>query len=152
MSNERRIVFLLNQAQHQLNLYIDKILRKTADITGAQAAALIYLNKHNGCVQKQLAQGLKLDNSAVTGMVDRLQRKGLIERHRCKLDGRAFTLHLTPLARESLEQVWPIINTHNKQLADKFGEESIESFCNILQYLVDFTSSELNPDGTSSTN
>jgi len=143
MNDDRRIVFLLNQAQHQVNLYIDKILRQAANITGAQAAALFYLNKHNGCLQKQLAQGLKLDNSAVTGMVDRLQRKELVEKHRCKLDGRAFTLQLTPHGRNSIDAVRPLIKSHNNLLTDKFGEETMDSFCHVLQYLVDYTADEL---------
>jgi len=148
MNDDRRIVFLLNQAQHQVNLYIDKILRQAADITGAQAAALFYLNKHNGCVQKQLAQGLKLDNSAVTGMVDRLQRKELVEKHRCKLDGRAFTLHLTTHGKNSIDTVRPLIKSHNKLLADKFGDDTIENFCQVLQFLVDYTADELKPETT----
>ena len=77
MEKDDRLIFLLGQARHRLMTAIDKSLMGTAGLTAAQSAALLYLMKNNGCLLKELSQGLMLDNSAITGMVDRLKRKTL---------------------------------------------------------------------------
>ncbi|MCL6414314.1 MarR family winged helix-turn-helix transcriptional regulator [Aestuariirhabdus sp. Z084] len=137
MEQKRRIYHLLNQAQHQLKLYIDKTMVETAGVTGAQVAALLYLEKHDGCQQKELAAGLKLDTSAITGMVERLCRKALVEKRRSEADRRAFSLHLSEAGRLALAQVKPVIRTNNQLLEERFGRESLDQFCDILQFLAD---------------
>ena len=43
----------------------------------------------------ELAERLLLSRSGITRLVDRLQRQGLVERHRCSDDGRGFFAVLT---------------------------------------------------------
>ncbi|RRJ82519.1 MarR family winged helix-turn-helix transcriptional regulator [Aestuariirhabdus litorea] len=135
MEQERRVYQLLNLAQHQLKLYIDKTMLKTAGVTGAQVAALLFLEKNDGCQQKELAAGLQLDTSAITGMVERLCRKSMIEKRRSLEDRRAFSLHLSDSGRKALEQVKPVIRTNNQLFEERFGAEAVDQFCEILHYL-----------------
>ncbi|WP_426415600.1 MarR family winged helix-turn-helix transcriptional regulator [Aestuariirhabdus sp. LZHN29] len=135
MEQERRIYHLLNQAQHQLKLYIDKTMVETAGVTGAQVAALLFLEKNDGCQQKELAVGLKLDTSAITGMVERLCRKALVEKRRSLEDRRAFSLHLSDSGRAALALVKPVIRTNNQLLEERFGAQALDQFCEVLHYL-----------------
>ncbi len=135
MEQERRIYFLLNQAQHQLKLYIDKIMVEAAGVTGAQVAALLFMEEHDGCQQKELAAGLKLDTSAITGMVERLCRKELLEKRRSLDDRRAFSLHISEHGLLALVQVKPIICSNNQLLEHRFGSDVLDQCADVLQYL-----------------
>ena len=55
----------------------------------------------------ELADRLLLSRSGITRLVDRLERQGLVERHRCSDDGRGFNAHLTPAGRTKIEAARP---------------------------------------------
>jgi DNA-binding MarR family transcriptional regulator len=55
----------------------------------------------------ELADRLLLSRSGITRLADRLERQGLIERERCKEDGRGLFAHLTPAGREKLDAARP---------------------------------------------
>ena len=136
MANDKRIYFLLSQAQHKMSLQVDRALMQVSGISGPQAGALFYLEKHDGCQQKDMAHGLKLDTSAITGMVERLAKKGLIEKQRSEVDKRAFTLHLTDQGKLALAQVQPLLDQFNLHMLDKFGQEKLDHFCEVLTELM----------------
>jgi len=52
-----------------------------------------------------LARHLKLEKSSVTGLIDRAQRRGLVERSTAPHDGRAVRVRLTPEGRRLTEQI-----------------------------------------------
>ena len=51
----------------------------------------------------ELADRLLLSRSGITRLVDRLEREGLVERHRCDDDGRGFHAVLTTAGRRKLD-------------------------------------------------
>ncbi len=52
-----------------------------------------------------LARHLKLEKSSVTGLIDRAQRRGLVERSTAAHDGRAVHVRLTAAGRHLTEQI-----------------------------------------------
>jgi MarR family transcriptional regulator, lower aerobic nicotinate degradation pathway regulator len=52
-----------------------------------------------------LARHLKLGKSSVTGLIDRAERRGLVERSTAPQDGRAVHVRLTPEGRRLAEQL-----------------------------------------------
>lgn len=65
------------------------------EITWAQGQVLRFVARNRGCSMRELAQGLGVSFPAVTAAVDRLQRKGLLERHQHENDRRSFRLGTT---------------------------------------------------------
>ena len=51
-----------------------------------------------------LANHLKLEKSSVTGLIDRAEKRGLVERTPAPHDGRAVHVRLTPEGRRLTEQ------------------------------------------------
>jgi DNA-binding MarR family transcriptional regulator len=51
----------------------------------------------------ELAERLLLSRSGITRLVDRLEREGLVARHRCDDDGRGYNAVLTPAGRSKLD-------------------------------------------------
>lgn len=73
-------------------------LAEEFDLSGSQAHALYLLGEPRS--MGELAQRLVCDASNVTGLVDRLERRGLIERRPASDDRRVRMLVLTPAGEE----------------------------------------------------
>lgn len=76
-----------------------------------------------GCSQIELSRQLIMHRSNVTGLVDRLEARGLLKRQDSLTDRRAFVVVLTPAGRKLICQILP----HYYQAAETvWGGVSIE--------------------------
>ena len=60
-----------------------------------------------GCTQTQLSRKLITHRSNITGMVDRMEARGLLRRQADPSDRRVFHVVMTPKAEKLLEEVLP---------------------------------------------
>ena len=74
---------------------------------------------------KDLGRALQLKNSAVTGLVARMEENGLIVRGQSALDARAGTLHMSAKGGEVLAHALPLLDSLNEQLKAGFSEEEL---------------------------
>ena len=91
----------------QLSFLVQSVLTKAAarhDLTLPQVRLLGILRDREPGMQ-QLARHLGLDKSSVTGLVDRAERRGLVQRDAAVDDGRGIRVSLTALGRQLTEQV-----------------------------------------------
>jgi DNA-binding MarR family transcriptional regulator len=58
--------------------------------------------------QVELAERVMLSNSGLSRLLDRIMKKGLVERLACETDRRAFFVVLTDDGREMLDRMWPV--------------------------------------------
>jgi DNA-binding MarR family transcriptional regulator len=63
---------------------------------------LLRLYEQDNCIIKDIGRSLRVAGGTLTGLLNRMQRAGLIQCRRCKKDGRAVRVALTSLGR-SLE-------------------------------------------------
>jgi len=82
-----------------------------------QAGALQVLDPERPMPMSALAQGLLCDNSNVTGIVDRLEAAGLVQRRPDEHDRRVKTLVVTPKGAEVRAQVGEAMATPPPALA-----------------------------------
>ena len=68
---DKRLFFLLNMAQRKLFNHVDQACDQVFDASVTQLAALLFIVKHSGCLQKDVARALSLNKSAVTGLIIR---------------------------------------------------------------------------------
>ena len=61
----------------------------------------------DGCTQSDLSRQLIMHRSNVTGLVDRLEERGLVARKENATDRRAWLVVLTPVARKLLAEIYP---------------------------------------------
>jgi DNA-binding MarR family transcriptional regulator len=66
-------------------------------LSPVQGLALLHLNAEEPLTMSELAAALKCDNSNVTGVVDRLEAAGLVERRPAAHDRRVKTVVVTAL-------------------------------------------------------
>jgi len=73
------------------------------DLHPAQAGTLLQLDEESGLPMHEIATRLACDNSNVTGIVDRLEARGLVTRRPGEQDRRVKYVVPTPLGREVRE-------------------------------------------------
>lgn len=133
---DQRLYFLLQRAAHRLRTDADRRCLAVAGITTAQLGALFAVGDHPGITQRGLAHTLGLGESAVTALVTRLTRAGLVTKETHPSEHRAVVLALTPVGEESLRAARPEIDRFNTELRDLLGEEGFDQAVEVLQELV----------------
>lgn len=89
------------------------------DLSPSQFNILNLLHEHpGGCTQIELSRQLIMHRSNVTGLVDRLEARGLLQRQDSLTDRRAFIVVLTPAGRKLIRQIQP----HYYQAAETVWE------------------------------
>ncbi|GAC1314549.1 MAG: MarR family transcriptional regulator [Acidimicrobiales bacterium] len=81
------------------------------DLSVAQAKALRYLTGAGPVPMRELAERLRCDASNVTGLVDRLEQRGLVERRAAPADRRVRTLVVTPAGAKVARTMWTHVVT-----------------------------------------
>jgi DNA-binding MarR family transcriptional regulator len=84
---------------------LDEELEREHGIPLTSYEVLMYLADAEGGRLRmgELADRLLLSRSGITRLVDRLEREGLVERHRCTDDGRGYFAALTEAGRSKLD-------------------------------------------------
>lgn len=85
----------------------------------------------------QLAKHLGLDKSSITGLVDRAQRRGLVERTVSQSDRRAFNVRATPAGWKIIHEVGEQIERQITAVTDGLtGEERAQMIALASKILV----------------
>jgi DNA-binding MarR family transcriptional regulator len=82
------------------------------NLTGPQRLVMSVLVRTQGLSLKQLSEAVSLAHSTVSGIVDRLEKQGLIERQTHPTDRRITLLVASPPVREFMETRMPELALH----------------------------------------
>lgn len=93
--------FLLAGVARQMRRAFQQRLGDTP-LTLAQARALVYVSRHEGVRQVELAQLLEVQPMTLVRLLDQLEGSGLIERRTQSGDRRAYHVYLAPAAHPHL--------------------------------------------------
>jgi len=134
MPKDDRLIFLVFTAQLKLKTYLKNLLSEGGvTITPAQSGILFLLKKKNGQTMSELSQVLSLDNSTLTGLVDRLERSGFAKRNASTADRRASHVFITDKGSEEMDRARVVIRRVNEQIKADFTEDEVEAFKKILK-------------------
>jgi len=93
------IGFLLSKA-YQRSWAIMRTEIETYDLTPPQFGLLAFLWQQDGLTQVELSEKGQIDRTTIGGLVDRLEKFGLVERRQHPQDRRAYKIHLTVRGKE----------------------------------------------------
>jgi DNA-binding MarR family transcriptional regulator len=96
---ENSIGFLLAKA-YQRAWAVMKEEIDPYDLTPPQFALLSFLWQQDGLTQAELSEKGQIDRSTIGGLIDRLERNGLLERRQHPQDRRAYRIYLTEQGKE----------------------------------------------------
>jgi MarR family transcriptional regulator, organic hydroperoxide resistance regulator len=136
MESRERFIFLIGQARNRLFTRLDQRLLSDAGITAVQSGALYYLLENDGCQSVELSRGLMLDKSAITGLIDRLECKGLVERRPSTNDRRSGNVYLTKAGREAAINCLGITKEFNRKIIEGLSEEEAGVFASSLKKVI----------------
>ncbi len=119
------INFLLTTAQHTVFQFLSSQL-SAYDITPSQYGVLSCLWTREYATPKQISEILCLETSTISGVLDRMQKKGLIERFVNKEDRREIRVVVTEKGKVLQKPIQQIIETVNEVVLKDFSEEEIQ--------------------------
>ena len=103
---------------------------------------ILYISSHPGISQKEVCQNMVIDEALATRSMKKLERQGYLTRRREALDGRTYSLFLTPqgqelvpVIRRALEQWWEQLTAQ----AD-LSQEELEIILPLLRKMSDSSS------------
>jgi len=104
----KKIVYQIRRLMQAGELYT-KELNKKYLVTAAQLNCLLALYENGPLPASQIAKLIMVKSSTVTGIVDRLELKGLVTRVRNSPDRRVINIELTEAGRKLAENAPPPI-------------------------------------------
>jgi MarR family transcriptional regulator, negative regulator of the multidrug operon emrRAB len=104
VATDERTANLLGALALTLADRTDAAVKDGAGLAGSDAAALVTLRNYaEGEPLDLLRKALALSHPGIVRLADRLQARGLVERHRSDRDGRAVALRLTASGRRAAD-------------------------------------------------
>ena len=131
-----RIIYQIFTAQLRLKTLLRQRLRdEGVGITLTQAGVLFLLQEKDGQRMNELSAVLGIDNSTMTGYIDRLEKSGYVKRKPCPDDRRALLITITPTGRDQADKASPVINAVNDQILSGLSNQEIDGFKSVLNKL-----------------
>ncbi len=110
-------------------------LLKERDLTVSQLFVLLALYEMGDSTPQELSIKLALNGSNLTGILNRLEDKGFIERRINESDKRSFVVSLTDKAKKMKDELWSIYEEVNGELRSALSQEEIEELSRIMEKL-----------------
>ena len=139
---ELRLGFLIHDVSRLRRSAFDRCL-KPLNVTRSQWWVLAYLSREDGMTQSQLAEELDLGKVAVGGLIDRLEKAGLLRRDADPSDRRVNRVFLEPKSKQLIARMRKVSHKLNQQILEGLTDTKLESTAvtldamkrNLLAYL-----------------
>ncbi|MFC3504321.1 MarR family winged helix-turn-helix transcriptional regulator [Micromonospora krabiensis] len=102
---------LLVTAGHLVSQRWNRVLAERFGLTQAGMVTLMTLAHHGALPHREVAQRCYVRPATLTGIVDTLERDGLVERQRDENDRRSVRLAITPAGRERIAALGAMIRS-----------------------------------------
>jgi DNA-binding MarR family transcriptional regulator len=129
------IIHLLHRASQRAS-EIFAIETRDFDLTARQYAVIATIARHEGLSQTDLVRMTGIDRSTLADVVQRLLRRGIIERERTTRDGRTYAVTLSDSGRELLQAIKPIARRADRHVLSVLSEEESRALVNALNQLI----------------
>jgi DNA-binding MarR family transcriptional regulator len=103
LSIEDQIVAAIRRIMHAVELHSRRLV-EVVGLTGPQLVVLSAAARLKSAPVKTISKAVHLSQPTVTGILDRLEKRGLVERARDTGDRRAVNISVTSDGRELLDQ------------------------------------------------
>ena len=120
---DRRLFLLIEIAARRLNREAVRRLKAEAGVSAAQAGVLFLLLRRGQRRMGSLSKTLSLNPPAVTGLVDRMVRAGLVTKTTDQTDGRGAMVALTSEGTKAAERTDLVLRDLNAGLEAYLGDD-----------------------------
>ena len=114
----------------------NKELHKKFQVSQPQVSCIVALSEYGAMPISRLARYILVKPSTVTGIVDRLEQKGLVTRTRSQLDRRVVTIELTDSGRSLASGAPPPISREMIEGLKRLSHDEVAMIVESLRILV----------------
>lgn len=132
-----RLYHRLQVAARRAQRAADEQLLAAAGVTTAQAAVLATLAENGATAQRAVARLLGVQESAMTQMVARLLKFGLVARRHPDHDARTWELSLTARGRVAVDRLTTAFASINAALGEAVPEAEVAGLVGHLERIAD---------------
>lgn len=135
----KQIIFQIRRLTQAKELYT-KELNKKYQVSASQLNCLLALYENGPLPPSQIAKHIMVKSSTVTGIIDRLEQKGLVTRSRTSPDRRVITVELTQSGRTLAENAPPPIQQKVLEGLERLPQSEMEKIVlglNMLTRMLD---------------
>lgn len=130
--------FIMERTTKRMKQYFQRILTEAdTEITVDQWVLLQQLDQEDGRSQLELARATFKDAPTVTRIIDLLAQKKLVRREPDPSDRRRFRIVLTPVGRQKIETVMPLVIQFRKAAWAGLSEQQIDALVDTLNTIFD---------------
>ncbi len=108
-------------------------------VTSSQTIILNTLNSYDGQSLSDIGKNVHLDKPAITGLADRMENDGLVERRRTSADRRIIRLFLTEKGKKLFNKIEGIIIEVDQQLVRNLTDQEVNNLHIMLKSIWDET-------------
>lgn len=132
-----RLIFALTRIQTRVMAHMKQELQKAGvAFSPGQIGILLVLENVGQTSMGDLSQTLEIDNAAITRLVDKLEKQGLVERRINPDDRRQILIAPTATGLEKARIVKRIAQATNKKITEGFTREEIDTYARMNQAII----------------
>jgi MarR family transcriptional regulator, organic hydroperoxide resistance regulator len=132
------VIAHLEAATHRVVDHLSAELRALG-LTPGEVNALAQLRAESPLAVAELQAATGQRPSTLTGVIDRLERRGLLRRAMNARDRRSYVLELTPDGERAAKEVRAAFNGLEERMLARVGPRSVAGFLRVLEALDEVT-------------
>ncbi|WP_322010794.1 MarR family transcriptional regulator [Paraburkholderia sp. J12] len=132
---EPSLGYFLSTARNVLATRMDRAVAPLG-LTSSQIGVILLLWFERARTPNEMSRVLSCDTGSMTRMLDRLEKKGFLERQRSLADRRVVELALTPLGREAAQQLPELISQVLSDQLRGFSADEVATLVSLLQRFI----------------
>ena len=105
------------------------------DLSVPKALLLLEISPEGGENPKTLAAKLDLESSSMTGLLDRLEKKGFIERRPDPNDRRSILIFLTQSGITARENIKALVEKFDRKVQEALSADDVKAFRRIISVI-----------------
>lgn len=131
MEHEQLIIYKFREIKNALTSYLTQVL-PSYHISPVMMYTLEFLRKHPDCMAVEIADEFGLTRGAVTQLLDKLEKQGLIVRKPHPTSRRSLSIQVTDQGGDLINE---ILKAYNKKIEKLFANYSADELAALKQLL-----------------
>ena len=126
----------LHRATRQIELWFEEHL---PDLPGTEGHMLTYLVPYGPCPVSELVRVFGVKHSTMTSILDRLEKRGLVERNANPTDRRSFLVGLTRKGQSAAAKVNELVAEIEREIGRRVSRGELEGFQKVMKAVEEAT-------------
>jgi DNA-binding MarR family transcriptional regulator len=132
LERDRKIGLVFSDVSRFRGILFDQMMKRHG-LTHVQAIVLAQLFRQDGLTQTELAEMMSVGTVNISGLVDRLEAKGWVERRPDEHDRRAKRVWLSPKVEQIRKRIDSCITDINSITVEGMDDDEVEQLIRLMR-------------------